>query len=101
MNQNERFDWECAMNVYAEFYGEWNDYFCGWKWQKLVSAARWAANYLERERYGAHRALNDCRNTLLILRALAQYEPPLPKEPPPKELPSVVNGPDFDEDVPF
>ncbi len=71
----ERFTWKCAMETYAEFYGEWNDYFGGWKWQKLITATRWAAHYLECDHYGTHRALNDCRNTLLVLQALAQYEP--------------------------
>lgn len=61
----DRFVWHCAMDQYASFYGEWSNYWRGWKWQKLISAARWAAGYLDCERYGAHRALNDCRSTLL------------------------------------
>jgi DNA polymerase-3 subunit epsilon len=71
----DRFNWKCAMTAYAEFHGEWNYFFDGWKWQKLITATRWAANYLECTHYGTHRALNDCRNILLVLRALAQYEP--------------------------
>lgn len=91
----DRFTWECAMMGYAEFYGEWSDYWGGWKWQKLITAARWASHYLDCDHYGTHRALNDCRNTLLVLKALAQYQPP--KEPPKKPL----NEREFDEDVPF
>jgi DNA polymerase III epsilon subunit-like protein len=97
-----RFTWHCAMNQYADFYGEWSDYWDGWKWQKLISAAHWAAEYLDCERHGAHRALNDCRNTLLVLKALAQYDGPREKPPPqPKSVLDAKYIPEFDEDVPF
>lgn len=68
-----RFNWECAMNWYAYFNGEWDDYWGNWRWQKLITATRWASFFLDCEHYGTHRALNDCRNTLLVLKALAQY----------------------------
>lgn len=99
----DRFTWKCAMAAYAEFHGEWSDYFGGWKWQKLITATRWASNYLECDHYGTHRGLNDCRNTLLVLRALAQYE--LPKESDQtvtQESQSVTEDSiEFDKDVPF
>jgi len=103
----DRFTWECAMAAYAEFYGEWNDYFGGWKWQKLITATRWATNQLKCDHHGTHRALNDCRNTLLVLKALAQYEPPkeLPKETSQTVTQEYQSAPKdgvkFDEDVPF
>ena len=93
----ERFTWYCAMNQYAYFYGEWSDYWDGWKWQKLINAAQWASEYLDCERHGAHRALNDCRNTLLVLKALAQYDGPREK---PQPQPKYINV-EHDEDVPF
>lgn len=97
----DRFVWHCAMNQYAYFYGEWSDYWGGWKWQKLISASRWAANYLDCDRYGAHRALNDCRSTLLVLQALAQYDGPRERPHTPQPIPVTQYDPDFDEDVPF
>ncbi|MES9819562.1 MAG: 3'-5' exonuclease [Candidatus Thiodiazotropha sp.] len=30
----------CAMHAYAEYRGEWNDYFGNYRWHKLVNAAR-------------------------------------------------------------
>jgi DNA polymerase-3 subunit epsilon len=87
----ERFNWVCAMSAYAKFHGEWNDYRGNWKWQKLITATRWATNYLKCDHYGTHRALNDCKNTLLVLKALAQYE----------GIQKDSNDKDFDECVPF
>jgi hypothetical protein len=65
--------WHCLMNQYASFIGDWNDYFGNYQWQKLISAAQWASRFLECEYYVAHRALNDCKNILLVLKALAKY----------------------------
>jgi len=70
----ERFTWHCAMNQYSYFYGEWSDYWGNYCWQKLITATRWASRFLNCDHHGTHRALNDCKNTLLVLKALAQYD---------------------------
>jgi DNA polymerase III subunit epsilon len=57
----------CAMMLYAEYWGVWDDHRHSWKWQKLSAAAiqqRVPA-------VGAHRALADCRMTLGVIRAIA------------------------------
>jgi DNA polymerase-3 subunit epsilon len=47
----------CAMQRYAEWYGEWNDYFGSFRWQRLEG--------------GDHSALGDCRATLELIRKMA------------------------------
>ncbi len=49
--------WECVMLKYAEYYGEWNEYYESFRWQKLKG--------------GDHSALGDCRATLDILKQMA------------------------------
>lgn len=51
--------WECAMEQYAMWYGEWSDYYESFKWQPLI---------------GDHRALGDCQATLARLRKMAGGE---------------------------
>lgn len=48
---------ECAMEMYAQFVGEWNDYHCSYRWQKLQG--------------GDHSALGDCLATLKLLWKMA------------------------------
>lgn len=60
--------WYCAMEAYAEFYGDWNDYHQSYRWQRLSVAA---------ERCGvavkdAHNALGDCLMTLGVVRHMQQ-----------------------------
>jgi DNA polymerase-3 subunit epsilon len=50
----------CAMNKYAEFVGEWNDYRGSFRWQKLPG--------------GDHSALGDCRAVLKLIRMMADSE---------------------------
>ncbi len=50
--------YECAMETYAAYYGEWNDYFGSYKWQPL--------------RGGDHSAKGDCLATLALIRKMAQ-----------------------------
>lgn len=59
-----------VMRDFAEIYGEWNDYYADYKWQKLTTCA----NY-----YGydwgddtAHDSLSDCRATLFCYKAMKQ-----------------------------
>ena len=49
--------WDCAMEAYARYYGEWNDYFGSFKWQRLEG--------------GDHSALGDCRATLELIKRMA------------------------------
>lgn len=47
---------ECLMLAYAEYVGEWSDYWGGYRWQKLP--------------FGNHRALGDCQAALNVLRKM-------------------------------
>jgi DNA polymerase III epsilon subunit-like protein len=47
----------CAMNTYAEWVGEWNDYRGNFRWQKLPG--------------GDHTALGDCLATLELIKDMA------------------------------
>lgn len=38
--QGPQVTWWCAMLVYAEHRGDWDDYRCGWRWVTLEKAAR-------------------------------------------------------------
>jgi DNA polymerase-3 subunit epsilon len=49
---------QCVMEKFAEWYGDWNDYYQTYRWQKLSTAE--------------HRALEDCRFTLEVIRGMAQ-----------------------------
>lgn len=52
---------ECAMERYAEWFGEWQASYGRYRWQKLPVAN--------------HTALGDCRSTLRILRRMAETLP--------------------------
>lgn len=67
----------CAMNWYAQYNGEWNDYHGNYRWQKLGEAL--AAFGLKHEDVGskAHDACTDARATLAVIKKMAGYrEPP-------------------------
>lgn len=54
----------CAMLLYAEFWGDWNDYHGDWRWQKLqVAAERHAI-----DTGTAHNALADALTTLELIK---------------------------------
>lgn len=59
--------WFCAMEAFAEEYGDWNDYHQSYRWQKLTTAAR----YYNLPTQGAHSALADCLMTLGVVKAMA------------------------------
>jgi DNA polymerase-3 subunit epsilon len=59
----------CLMKLYAEFHGEWNDYYRSYKWQSLETAAATCGIVAE----GAHRALQDCRTSLNLVHHIAGY----------------------------
>lgn len=66
---------EDVMFDFAEFYGEWNDYFQSFKWQKLGNCA----SYFGYE-FNAHDSLEDvkatlyCYNKLNELKATGEYQ---------------------------
>jgi DNA polymerase-3 subunit epsilon len=49
--------WADAMSFYAEYVGDWNDYFGSFRWQRLPG--------------GDHTALGDCQATLDLIRQMA------------------------------
>jgi len=56
-------EWHCAMEAYAEFYGEINQYYGSYKWQSLSNAMLQQGLEIN----AAHNALGDCDNTLRLL----------------------------------
>ena len=51
----------CAMLIYSEFFGEWNDYRQSFRWQRLEG--------------GDHTAWGDCKATLNIIHCMAATDP--------------------------
>jgi hypothetical protein len=49
--------WGCAMRAWAQWCGEWSDYWGDWLWSPLPGAS--------------HRALGDCQATLALLHTMA------------------------------
>lgn len=62
--------WECAMDAYSEFYGEWNSYYGNYRWQKLSVAASRCGVVVE----NAHNALGDCLMTLGVVNHMLKAE---------------------------
>lgn len=52
----ERIDWQCAMLQYSCYIGEWSDYHQDYRYQPL---------------WGGHRAIEDCRACLQVVRRMA------------------------------
>jgi DNA polymerase III subunit epsilon len=63
----------CAMQQYAKFYGDWNDYHGNYRWQKLTDACRQLR--LVDPEAPAHSALGDCLRTLGVVKAMAAWQP--------------------------
>ncbi len=61
-------DWHCAMEHFAEIYGEWNEYHGNYRWQRLETACR----YYKIPVVGAHGALADCLMTLEVCKKMAE-----------------------------
>jgi len=57
----------CAMEAFAEIYGEWNEYRGNYRWQPLNEALR---HYKLESPAEAHTALADCQSTLAVCRAM-------------------------------
>jgi DNA polymerase-3 subunit epsilon len=60
--------WWCAMEGFAEVYGDWNSMRRSYRWQKLATAARHYGLSLVDE----HSALGDCLTTLAICKQMAE-----------------------------
>lgn len=58
--------WWCAMEAYAEYYGEWNEYHGNCHWQPLAAAAR---NF-KIPTPDTHTALGDAVTTLRVCQAM-------------------------------
>lgn len=70
--------YRCAMRLYAQFYGEWNDYRGDYRWQKLDAACDQCGIEDATIPGGLHSALGDAQRTLEILRYMA--DEPLPND---------------------
>lgn len=57
----------CAMQLYAQYNGEWSDRRSTWRWLKLGVAAEACGI----DPAGAHRALADCRMALCVIQAMS------------------------------
>ncbi len=51
-------EWDCIMEWFAQWYGDWSEYWKSFKWQPLQ---------------GGHRALGDCQTALARLREMAAW----------------------------
>lgn len=63
-------EWHCAMEAFAEFYGDYNRYRGSYRWQKLVMAAR----HCGVEYADAHDALADCKMALGVSKHMLKVE---------------------------
>lgn len=66
------FNWQCAMNQYARFYGDWNSYRRSYRWQSLGNACVQQGIKVNAR---GHSALGDCLRTLALVRAMAAWQP--------------------------
>jgi DNA polymerase-3 subunit epsilon len=64
--------WHCAMELYAMFYGDWNDYHQSYRWQRLTNAALQCGIELP---LGVHRAHADAEITRRIVMHVADAKP--------------------------
>ncbi|MBZ0305633.1 MAG: 3'-5' exonuclease [Anaerolineae bacterium] len=64
---------DCAMEAYAQWYGDWSEYHQSYRWQKLGAAAYRFGWDVDWDRQ--HNSLEDCLMTLHVLRGMAGYEP--------------------------
>ena len=60
--------WFCIMELYAQYWGAWHDYWHSYTWQKLENALEQCELTVEGP---LHRALADARGALAVLRYMA------------------------------
>jgi DNA polymerase-3 subunit epsilon len=71
----EKIEWKdfarfwCAMEAYAEYNGDWNDYHQSYRWQKLTDAVRQQRVTVDAK---AHDALGDCLMTLSVIKKMSE-----------------------------
>jgi DNA polymerase-3 subunit epsilon len=63
VDYKEQSAWYCAMEAYAEHYGEINEYYGTYRWQRLISAITQQGLPVS----DAHSALGDCLMTLQLI----------------------------------
>lgn len=63
-------NWWCAMEAFAEIYGDWNDYRQSYRWQKLSTACQ----YYRIPVQNAHSALADAQMTLELCKRMVDHE---------------------------
>lgn len=61
---------ECVMELYAQFYGDWNNRHRNYRWQKLSKAA---ADFNLTFSSQAHHALADAQMALAVLKKMAEW----------------------------
>lgn len=61
-----------VMKIFAEIYGEWNDYYENYKWQKLVTCA--AYYRFDWTGLKAHDSLADCQATLFCYKKILEKQ---------------------------
>ena len=61
--------WHCAMELYAQYYGDWNVGTSSYRWQRLSSAALQCGIDLP---LGIHRAFNDAELTRRVVLHVAE-----------------------------
>ncbi len=66
-----RSDFDCAMEAYARYYGEWSDYWKNFRWQGLAAAVHQCHLQLSGQ---AHRARGDCEATRALILYLAEQK---------------------------
>ena len=59
-------DWECVMEAYAEYWGQWNSRYGSYKWQSLINACRQQGVKVA----DAHDALGDAKLTAALIRTI-------------------------------
>lgn len=62
--------YECIMELYAAWWGDWHDYHESFTWQKLTTACQRFGIDVGQE----HRALDDCRSALGVLKAMGEMK---------------------------
>ena len=82
-----------VMEQFAQGYGEWNEYYECYKWQKLTTAAAYYGYDWNSRPEGAHNSLADCYATLFVYNKLEELRDKKIEEE--KKTSSVY---DFDQD---
>lgn len=63
-------NWVCAMLAYAEFWGDFNEYYGNYRWQKLTRAMEQQGLEISQ----AHNALGDCLMTMQLVDLMTAPE---------------------------